>query len=311
MPSRERKEEFCDRLRDMLNTYSKVLVVGADNVGSSHMQKIRADIRGKGVLLMGKNTMIRRVIRTEFKRYECLLPALEGNVGLIFTNSDLPELRDTIVNNKVGAPAKAGAIAPCDVVVPAGDTGLEPTQTAFLQALNIASRINRGQITILNDVKLFSTGDKVGASQAALLQKLKIRPFSYGLILQSIYDEGSMYSPAVLDINFNVLSSKISFAATRIAQVALSIGYPVLSSVPHSMARGFKNLLSLAVATDIEFKQAEEIKNLLSMDPEELAKMVASTSTTETEKKDTPAANNTVDEEEEEEEDEEDGFSIF
>jgi len=310
MPSRERKEEFCNRLREMLNSYSKILVVGADNVGSSHMQKIRADIRGKGVLLMGKNTMIRRVIRTEFEQYECLLPALEGNVGLIFTNSDLPELRDTIVNNKVGAPAKAGAIAPCDVVVPAGDTGLEPTQTAFLQALNIASRINRGQITILNDVKLFNAGDKVGASQAALLQKLKIRPFSYGLILQTIYDEGSIYSPEVLDINFDVLSSKISFAATRIAQVALSIGYPVLASVPHSMARGFKNLLSLAVATDIEFKQAEEIKNLLSMDPEELAKMVASTSTNETEKKDTPD-NNTVDEEEEEEEDEEDGFSIF
>merc|ERR1712054_157428 len=147
--------------------------------------------------------MIRRVIRNEYEQYECLLPQLEGNVGLIFTNSDLVELRDVIVNNKVGAPAKAGAIAPCDVVVPAGDTGLEPTQTAFLQALNIASRINRGQITILNDVKLFSTGDKVGASQATLLQKLKIRPFSYGLILKSIYDEGSIYSPEVLDINFD------------------------------------------------------------------------------------------------------------
>merc|ERR1712125_141205 len=123
---------------------------------------------------------------------------------------DIAELRDLVLEQKVAAPAKAGAIAPCDVIVPAGDTGLEPTQTAFLQALNIASRINRGQITILNDVKLFNAGDKVGASQAALLQKLKIRPFSYGLILQTVYDEGSIYSPEVLDINFDVLSSNIS-----------------------------------------------------------------------------------------------------
>jgi len=301
MPSKERKEEFCNKLRDLLNTYSKIMIVGADNVGSSHMQTIRASIRGKGILLMGKNTMIRRVIRTEYEQHESLLPELEGNVGLIFTNSDLVELRDIILSHKVGAPAKAGSLAPCDVVIPAGDTGLEPTQTAFLQALNIASRINRGQIMILNEVKLVTEGEKVGASQATLLQKLKIRPFSYGLILQSIYDEGSLYSASVLDFNFDTLSARISMASTRIAQVALSIGYPCLSSVPHSMARGFKNLLSLAVATDIEFDRATEIKNLLNMDPEALAAMVASTSAAET-TTDNKAAE--VEEEEEEEEEE-------
>merc|ERR1711936_906418 len=128
------------------------------------MQSIRASIRGKGVLLMGKNTMIRRVIRTEYKKFEPLLGVLEGNVGLLFTDSDLSELRD--------------------VIIPAGDTGLEPTQTAFLQALNIATRINKGQIAIQNDILLLTEGEKVGASQATLLQKLKIKPFSYGLLLR-------------------------------------------------------------------------------------------------------------------------------
>merc|ERR1712100_798521 len=126
-----------------------------------------------GCTLMGKNTMVRRVIRTEFEQFAPLLPSLEGNVGLLFSDSDLSELRDTVLSHKVGAPAKAGAIAPCSVTIPAGDTGLEPTQTAFLQALNIASRINKGQIMILNDVKLIEEGEKVGSSQATLLQKLK------------------------------------------------------------------------------------------------------------------------------------------
>merc|ERR1711982_273639 len=248
MPSKERKEEYCEKLRALFTKYNKILVVGADNVGSSHMQSIRQSIRGKGVLLMGKNTMVRRVIRTEFEQFAPLLPSHEGNVGLLFTNGDLSELRDTVLSHKVGAPAKAGAIAPCSVTIPAGDTGLEPTQTAFLQALNIATRINKGQIMILNDVHLLDVGEKVTASQAALLQKLKIKPFAYGLTLESIYDNGSVYGPEVLDLNFNVLSSKITFAATKIACVALAIGYPCLPSVPHSLARGFKNLLSLAVA---------------------------------------------------------------
>merc|ERR1711953_1512119 len=199
MPAkRERKEEYCDKLRELLNKYNKIMIVGADNVGSSHMQSIRASIRGKGVLLMGKNTMIRRVIRTEYKKFEPLLGVLEGNVGLLFTDSDLSELRDVIKEQKVAAPAKAGALSPCDVVIPAGDTGLEPTQTAFLQALNIATRINKGQIAIQNDILLLTEGEKVGASQATLLQKLKIKPFSYGLLLRSIFEDGHLYVPMFL-----------------------------------------------------------------------------------------------------------------
>ena len=309
MRGKERKGEYCDKLRGLLDTYSKIMIVGADNVGSSHMQKIRASIRGKGILLMGKNTMVRRVIRAEYKKFEPLIPQLEGNVGLLFTDGDLAELKDIILEQKVPAAAKAGALAPVDVVIPAGDTGLEPTQTAFLQALNIATRINKGQIMILNDVHLVTAGEKVGASQATLLQKLKLKPFSYGLKLESIYDNGAVYGPTVLDFNFGALSSRISNASTRIACIALAIGYPCLPSVPHSLARAFKNVLSVAVATDIEFERATEIKNLLNMDPEALAAMVAASA---------PAASGSekVEEaaapaEEEEEEDEDMGFGLF
>merc|ERR1739848_8387 len=282
MPSKERKEEYCEKLRALFTKYTKILVVGADNVGSGHMQSIRQSIRGKGVLLMGKNTMVRRVIRTEFEQFAPLLPSLEGNVGLLFSDSDLSELRDTVLSHKVGAPA----IAPCSVTIPACDTGLEPTQTAFLQALNIASRINKGQIMILNDVKLIEEGEKVGASQATLLQKLKINPFSYGLTVQVIFDDGSTYAPSVLDLNFDVLSKKLNFAATRIACVSLAI----------------------AVSTDIDFERANEIKELLNMDPEALAAMVAASAPAATETKaDAPAAV----EEEEEESDEDMGFGLF
>merc|ERR1711959_549088 len=127
----------------------------------------------------------------------------------------------------------------------------------------------------------------VGASQATLLQKLKINPFSYGLTVQIIFDDGSTYAPSVLDLNFDVLSKKLNFAATRIACVSLAIGYPTL---PHSLARGFKNLLSTAVSTDIDFERANEIKELLNMDPEALAAMVAASAPAATETKaDAPA----------------------
>jgi len=309
MPAKDRKEEYCDKLRELLNKYDKIMIVGADNVGSSHMQNIRASIRGKGVLLMGKNTMIRRVIRNEYKKFEPLLNILEGNVGLLFTDSDLSELRDIIKEQKVAAPAKAGAISPINVTIPAGDTGLEPTQTAFLQALNIATRINKGQIAIQNDILLVQEGEKVGASQATLLQKLKIKPFSYGLILRSIFEDGHLYGAHVLDINMEVITKKLQLASTRIACVSLAIGYPTRPSVSHSLARGFKNLLSLAVATDIEFERAKEIKDLLNMDPEALAALQAASAPAAS----APAADAAPAkvEEEEEESDDEMGFGLF
>jgi len=81
----------------------------------------------------------------------------------------------------VQAPAKAGAIAPVDVFVPPQNTGLGPEKTSFFQALSIATKISKGSIEILSDVHLVKKDEKVGFSEAALLQMLKIFPFSYGL----------------------------------------------------------------------------------------------------------------------------------
>ncbi len=87
----------------------------------------------------------------------------------------------------MGAPARAGAIAPIDVLIPASNTGLGPEKTSFFQALSIATKISRGTIEMISEVHIIKFGEKVGASEAALLQMLKIFPFSYGLkIVQGI-----------------------------------------------------------------------------------------------------------------------------
>lgn len=67
----------------------------------------------------------------------------------MFTKEDLVEVRDIILENKVAAPARAGAIAPCDVFIPSGNTGLGPEKTSFFQALAIPTKIARGTIEIL------------------------------------------------------------------------------------------------------------------------------------------------------------------
>jgi len=262
-----RKQNYFTKLVKLLDEFPRIMIVGADNVGSSHMQKIRVALRGKAVLLMGKNTMIRKAIRGHLennKALESLLPHVKGNIGFIFVKDELQFVKKIVEENKVAAPAKSGAIAPCDVIVPAGNTGMEPTQTSFLQALNIPSKISRGQIEIINDVHLINAGQKVGSSESALLAKLDIKPFKYGLVIRSVYDNGAIYDVSILEMTDEVILSKFANGVKNIASLSLAIGYPTVASLPHSIIRGYKNVLSIALGTAYSFPQAEKVKQILA-----------------------------------------------
>jgi len=236
-------------------------------VGSHLMQRIRHALRGQAVIQMGKNTLIRKALRELVETnpaFSALLPLVRGNVGFVFTKGDLNYVRSKLLEFRVGAPAKAGIVAPNDVVVPKGPTGMEPTQTSFLQALNIASKINRGQVEIINDVPLIKKGDKVGSSEAALLSKLNIKPFSYGLQVLNVFDNGHIYSPSVLDLTDADLLGKFTDGLNRVASLSLEIGYPTLASLPHSLANAYKNVLALSVETDYTFPAAQKIKDYIA-----------------------------------------------
>jgi large subunit ribosomal protein LP0 len=265
------------RLTQYLDEYPKVFVVGADNVGSRQMQKIRVSLRGHAVIMMGKNTMMRKTIRGQISRnanLEKILPHVYENVGFVFTKDDLSSIREKILENKVAAPARAGAIAPVDVTIPAQVTNLGPEKTSFFQALQIPTKITRGTIEIINDVNLIKFGEKVGASEAALLNMLNISPFSYGLIIRQVYDSGSCFEPAILDIKPADLRARFAQGIQRLAAFSLGINYPNQASAPHLVLGGFKRLLALAAETDVEFEQAKTLKEYLK-DPSKFAAAAA------------------------------------
>jgi len=267
------KANYFTKIAQLLNEYPKCFLVEADNVGSKQMQQIRISLRGHAVVLMGKNTMMRKAIRgllPENPQLESLMNHIRGNVGFVFTKEDLVSIRDMLLANKVKAPAKAGALAPLDVAVPAQNTGLGPEKTSFFQALNIPTKITKGTIEITNNVALIKAGDKVGMSEATLLNMLGISPFTYGLVVNKVYDSGSIFDPTILDITDEDLKTHILAGIRNIAALCLKIGYPTVASVPHSIINGMKNCMALAAVTDITFKEAETMKAYLA-DPSAFA----------------------------------------
>ncbi|TVT98843.1 hypothetical protein EJB05_55823 [Eragrostis curvula] len=310
----EKKIAYDKKLCQLLDEYTKVLVAVADNVGSKQLQDIRRGLRGDSVVLMGKNTLIRRCIKVYAEKtgntdFDELSKLLVGNVGLIFTKGDLKEVREEVAKYKVGAPARVGLVAPVDVVVPPGNTGLDPSQTSFFQVLNIPTKINKGTVEIITPVELIKKGDKVGSSESALLAKLGIRPFSYGLVITNVYDGGSVFSPEVLDLTEEDLIEKFATGVSMVASLSLALSYPTLAAAPHMFINGYKNVLAVAVETDYSYPHADKIKEYLK-DPSKFAVAApvaaaagggTAAAPKEEEKKDEPA----------EESDDDMGFSLF
>jgi large subunit ribosomal protein LP0 len=235
---------------------------------------MRIALKGKAIILFGRNTLIRKTIRdyvekcneaknTEAVRIEAILPNIKGNVGLIFTNGDLSAIKEVVESYKQKAPAKIGAIAPEDVFVDPGPTGMEPTQTQFLQALNIASKIVKGQVEIISRVHLIKEGEKIGTSEATLLDKLNIMPFSYNAQVRTVFDSGFVYPSSLLSLGTHDVMQMLARGLQRVTTIALEIGTPTVATLPHLLANAYKNILAISVETEYEFEGSKDIKAYL------------------------------------------------
>ncbi|KAK1377943.1 60S acidic ribosomal protein P0 [Heracleum sosnowskyi] len=214
----DKKIAYDAKLCPLLDEYTQILVVGADNVGSKQLQNIRKGLRGDSVVLMGKNTMMKRSVRIHAQKtgneaFLNIIPLLVGNVG---------------------AHARVGLVAPVDVVVPPGNTGLDPSQTSFFQVLNIPTKINKGIVEIITPIELIKKGDKVGSSEAALLAKL------------------------------DDLVAKFAVGVSMVTSLSLALSYPTLAAAPHMFINAYKNVLAIALETEYSFPQADKVKDYLA-----------------------------------------------
>jgi large subunit ribosomal protein LP0 len=190
------------------------------------------------------------------------------------------------------------------VYVPAGNTGMEPGKTSFFQALGVPTKIARGTIEITTDLKLVEAGTKVGASEATLLNMLNISPFTYGMGISQVYDQGNCFPPSVLDIEESQLLKAFSTAINTIACLSLAVNFPTLPSVMHSLVNSYKNVLSVAIETEYSWPEIEELKDRIA-NPDAYASSAPAAAAAEAPKEEAPK------EEEKKEEEEESGDEGF
>jgi len=261
-----KKQEYFDKLVDLCVNTPKALIVNIDHVASKQMQDIRMDLRGRAVVLMGKNTMIRKALQLGHEQHpeaglENLRSVMKGNLGFIFaTNCELDDIRETLNKFTLESSAKSGQVSMVNVSIPSGPTGMDPSQTSFFQTLNIATKIVKGQIELISDFQILTVGEKVSASAAVLLTKLSIRPFNYKMQVEMVYQDGCVFPAAVLDISDDVLIGKFLAGVNNMAAFSREIGIPTEAGLPHAFGNAFKNVAALIADANFTFKEVEEVK---------------------------------------------------
>jgi len=261
-----KKQEYFDKLVDLCINTPKALLVNVNHVASKQMQDIRMDLRGRAVVLMGKNTMIRKALQLGHEQHpeaglENLRSVMKGNLGFIFaTNCELDDIRETLNKFTLESSAKSGQVSMVNVSIPSGPTGMDPSQTSFFQTLNIATKIVKGQIELISDFQILTEGEKVSASAAVLLTKLSIRPFNYKMEVEMVYQDGCVFPAAVLDISDDVLIGKFLAGVNNMAAFSREIGIPTEAGLPHAFGNAFKNVAALIADANFTFKEVEEVK---------------------------------------------------
>ena len=137
----------------------------------------------------------------------------------MFTKDDWKEVSEEVTKYKVGAPTRVDLVAPIDEVVPPGNTGLGPSQTSCFQVLNISTKIKK---EIITPMELFKKVEKVDSSEAALLAKLGISSFSYGFVVLSGYDDGSVFNPKMPNLTEDDLTKKFASGVSMLTAPSLA-----------------------------------------------------------------------------------------
>jgi len=141
---------------------------------------------------------------------------------------------------------------------------MEPGKTSFFQALGVPTKIARGTIEITTDLKLVEAGTKVGASEATLLNMLNISPFTYGMGIAQVYDNGQVFAPSVLDIDENQILASFLSAVQTLATISLAVNYPTLPSVVHSLINSYKRIIAVALETEYSWEAIDELKDRIA-----------------------------------------------
>ena len=249
----EWKREEVDDVVAFIGRYDSVGVVDVTGIPSRQLQAMRRDLHGTAALRISRNTLIRRALEAVDDDLEDLVGHVAGQVGLVGTNDNPFGLYRQLEASKTPAPINAGEVASDGVVIPEGDTGIDPGPfVGDLQQVGANARIEGGSIQVVEDSNVLESGEEVSADLANVLSELGIEPKEVGLDLRSVHSDGVLFAPEELAIDVAAYRADLESAAAAGRNLSVDAGYPTDRTVAALLSQAAGEAKALGVSAAVE-----------------------------------------------------------
>ncbi|MFB6118342.1 50S ribosomal protein L10 [Halosegnis sp.] len=249
----EWKREEVDDIVALLDSYESVGIVDITGIPSRQLQDMRRELHGSAELRVSRNTLLRRALEAAEGGLGGLTEHVTGQVGIIATNDNPFGLYKQLEASKTPAPISAGEIAPNDIVIPEGDTGVDPGPfVGELQQVGAAARIMDGSIHVTEESTVLEAGEEVSADLENVLGELGIEPKEVGLDLRGVVSEGVSFAPEELDIDVDAYRADIETAAARGRNLSVNAVYPTARTAGTLLRKGSGEAKSLGIHAAVE-----------------------------------------------------------
>ncbi len=249
----EWKRNEVEALVDFIDQYESIGIVGVTGIPSRQLQQMRADLYGTADVRMSRNTLLIRALQQVNEGLEALEGHISGQVALVGTDENPFGLYRQLEASKTPAPINAGETAPNDIVIPEGDTGMDPGPfVGELQSVGAAAQIMEGSIKVTQDSVVAEAGDTVDDELANVLSELGIEPKEVGLDLRAVFSDGVVFEADELEIDVNEYRADFATAASRANNLSINAVYPTARTAPALLSKALGEAKSVGLAASIE-----------------------------------------------------------
>ncbi|MCB9358855.1 50S ribosomal protein L10 [Candidatus Woesearchaeota archaeon] len=251
----ESKKEDVKEFAKFMEDYPMVGIVNLQNLPTQQANNMRKQLRKNDVTIkMGKKRLMKLAIekaKAKKQGLEQLEEYLRGMPALLLTTQNPFSLFKILKKNKSKAPAKAGQVAPNDLVVNAGPTSFAPGPIiSELASFGIKTKVEDGKLTIVQDTVIAKEGDLITDKLASMLLRLGIEPMEIGLDLVAIYENGTIFTKKVLDIDEDQFMQDINNAARWALNLSVEAGYPTKDNIELFVCKAFTQTKAIALETN-------------------------------------------------------------
>ena len=221
------KKDEVNLIKNLVSNYKLIGLVDMEGLPASQLLKLKSGLREVAELKMARTNLLKRALQ-EIKKpnMEAVIENVKGEAALLFTNEDAFKIFKRLKKNIAYTKAKAGQVAPFDIVIKAGLTSfMAGPMIGELGRFGLKTGVEAGKIAIKEDKVLVKKGDVIKSDQADLMTKFGMEPMEIGLKLTFTYCDGEILSREVLDIDeTEVINSLVNLSRDAL-YLGVEIGY--------------------------------------------------------------------------------------